>query len=72
MPAPNRKTGLKKSEQRKQMHVYTDKWVEMHNRITQLDHAHNYYRIEAKSFYEKWMCALEEIDKLRNNEKNKA
>lgn len=78
MPPYKYKTGMKKENQSKQMYVYTDKWVEMHNIIKQLEHDVNYWRIEAQCDHGRWLHALEDLDKLRkeyellsNNPKNK-
>jgi hypothetical protein len=58
---------------RKQMWVFTDKWVELHNKIEQLERQVKYWEIEAKCDNSRWLNALEEIDKLRKliNEKQK-
>jgi len=58
---------------RKQMWVFTDKWVELHNKIEQLERQVKYWQIEANCDNSRWLNALEEIDKLRKliNEKQK-
>jgi hypothetical protein len=58
---------------RKQMWVFTDKWVELHNKLEQLERQVLYWQIEAKCDNSRWLNALEEIDKLRKliNEKQK-
>lgn len=66
MPAPNRKTGLSKAEHRKQMYVYIDKWVEMHNTIERLEREVLYWRIEAETDHNRWIRQMEENEKLRN------
>jgi hypothetical protein len=65
MPPYKYKTGVKKEKQSKQMYVYTDKWVEMHNKIAQLEHEALYWRIEAQTDHARWMGALEDLDNLR-------
>jgi len=50
---------------RKQMWVYADKWVELHNKIEQLERQVNYWEIEAKCDNSRWLNALEELDKVR-------
>ena len=66
MPRTYNKTGKHaKANQRKQMYVYTDKWVEMHNKIAQLEHEALYWRVEAQTDHARWLGALEDLDKLR-------
>jgi hypothetical protein len=66
MPPTKSKTGVKKKDQRKQMYVYTDHWVAMHNKIQQLEHQLRYWMIEAETDHNRWLRALEEIESLRN------
>lgn len=61
----NYKTGkFAKANQRKQMWVYADKWVEMHEAIKRLEHEVNYWRIEAEVDHARWLGSLEDIDAL--------
>ena len=62
----NYKTGkFAKANQRKQMYVYTDKWVEMHQTIQRLEHEIKYWMVEAECDHNRWISALEDLDKLR-------
>lgn len=54
-----------KSKQRKQMYIYTDNWVEMHNKIEQLEREVKYWMIEAKCDHDRWLGVLKELDELR-------
>ena len=64
---------LAMSPKRKQMWVYTDKWVELHQKIEQLEQQLKYMTIEANCDHNRWLSALEELDKVRKqiNEKQK-
>lgn len=65
MPRKYEKTGqFAKANQRKQMWVYADKWVEMHETIKRLEHEVNYWRIEAEVDNARWIGALKDIDAL--------
>lgn len=50
---------------RKQMWVYEDKWVELHQKIERLEHQLNYMTIEANTDHTRWLSALEELDRVR-------
>lgn len=65
MPPYKYKTGISKANQRKQMYVYTDNWVAMHNKITQLEQEVKYWMIEAKTDHDRWLHVLEDFDALR-------
>jgi hypothetical protein len=39
---------LAMTPKRKQMWVYEDKWVELHNKVERLEHQIKYWQIEAK------------------------
>jgi len=54
-----------KSKQRKQMYIYTDNWVEMHNKIERLEQEVKYWTIEATTDHNRWLGVLKELDKLR-------
>jgi hypothetical protein len=60
------KTGaFAKANQRKQMWVYADKWVELHGTIQRLEHEIKYWMIEAECDHNRWLRALEELDAAR-------
>lgn len=67
MPRKYEKTGKhSKANYRKQMYVYIDKWVEMHNTIERLEREVLYWRIEAETDHNRWIRQMEENEKLRN------
>lgn len=60
------KTGkYSKANQRTQMWVYTDKWVELHSKLLELENQVRYWMIEAKVDHDRWINALEDLDKVR-------
>ena len=62
---------LAATPKRKQMWVYKDKWVELHNEVQKLEHQVKYWRIESECNEGRWLSVLEEIDKLRKQIKEK-
>jgi hypothetical protein len=59
------------THKRKQMWVYEDKWVELHQKIERLEHQLNYMTIEANTDHNRWLSALEELHKVRQQLKEK-
>jgi hypothetical protein len=62
---------LAMTHKRKQMWVFADKWVELHNKVEQLEQQVKYWQIEANCDNARWISALEELDKVRKQIQDK-